>query len=446
MPLDFNPVLMSRFQDQVALVSESRVGWFEGCLVGLNERMDEIENADMQVSASDDFWSFEPDSFLAYLRPYKVKNGILQIPVRGVLLNNFPYAYGSWATGYEYIREAIKRGLDDSEVMGIVLVIDSGGGMVSGNWDLVDFISEGRDTKPIRAIAAEHAYSAAYNIAAATSHITVARTGGVGSIGVVIVHMEMSKLLDERGITVNIIRSKPGKMEGNSFEALSEDARKRFQEGVDESHKEFVAMVAKNRGLSEEAVDATNALTFRASQAIDNGLADQIGNFDDAITAFVASFNHKEDESMANVSEAKHTDEQLSTAVSDATKAAKAEGVSEGASAERTRITSILGSPEAKTRPAGALMMVNLGIAADAAVAELAKLPEEKPAAQTPATPEPAAGAGAPEGMLKSAMAGEGAHGVQPDGSDGEKQKKSQADEDRELIAAYGLSGFKGKE
>lgn len=408
MPLDLNPVLMSRFQDQLALIDEGRTGWFEGCLAGLNERMPTIEKASNEISADDDFW-FEDGDWRAFLRPYKVKDGILHVPVRGVLLNNFPYAYGDWATGYEYIWEAVKRGVDDSNVNGIALVIDSGGGMVSGNWDLVDRIYSARSAKPIHAFASEHAYSAAYNIAAAAARVTVARTGGVGSIGVVVVHMEMSKMLEQWGVTTTIIRSKPGKMEGNGYEALSDGARQRIQERVDEFHAQFVAMVARNRAMSEEAVDATNAMTFMANQAIDNGLADEVGNFDDAITAFVASFNPQEDEPMANENKAVFTQEAHDAALASATEAAKAEGVIEGAAAERTRITAILGSDEAKNRPAAALMMVELGIAADQAAVQLAKLPQEKtaPAATT-------RGAGAPAGMLKAAMETEGKHGVLP--------------------------------
>jgi len=435
MQRNLNPVLMSHFQDQVALIDEGRVGWFEGCLAGLNERMGAIEK--MSAEASNSFW-FEDGDYRAAYRPYTVVNGILRVPVRGVLLNNFPWQYAGWATGYEYIWEAVKRGLDDRDVKGIALVIDSGGGMVSGNWDLVDRIFESRGRKPIWAIAAEHAYSAAYNIAAAAENVIVARTGGVGSIGVVVVHMEMSKMLDEWGITTTIIRSKPTKMEGNPYEPLSTGAQKRFQSQVDDLHKQFVAMVARNRGLTVEEVDATDALTFMSHQAVEKGLADEIGNLDDSLSAFEAKINFSEgDDQMANENKAVETitKEAHEAALADAAKVAKAEGVTEGADAERARITGILGSDEAKTRPAAALLMVNLGVDAEQAKAELAKLPEEK--AETQGT----TAVGAPEGMLKAAMAAEGKHGVIAD-ADADKQQ-SQADQDLALIHSFGLSGFK---
>jgi hypothetical protein len=44
-------------------------------------------------------------------RPYVVRDGVLRIPVKGVLLHDFPFAFGSWATGYTYIARALDRGL-----------------------------------------------------------------------------------------------------------------------------------------------------------------------------------------------------------------------------------------------------------------------------------------------------------------------------------------------
>lgn len=390
-----NP-FMARFQNQPALLEEGRAEWLQSCMTQVMEKAGELEKMD----ADDRFW-FEADDYRSYFRPYRVKDGILHIPVKGVLLNNFPYALGDWATGYEYIWQAAKRGSEDSNVKGIALVIDSGGGMVAGNFDLNDRLYSLRGSKPINAYANEHAYSAAYSIASCADTITVARTGGVGSIGVVVVHMEMSKMLEDFGITTTIIRSKPGKMEGNGYEKLSEGAQARIQERVDEFHNQFVALVARNRAMSVEAVDETGALTFMANQAIDNGLADDIGNFDDAITAFAATFNSEGDEEMADFTQAQH-EEALATAVAAATTTAKAEGVTEGAVAERARINAIVGSEEGKKRPMAALEMALdedlMSLKPDAFTKMLAKMPEE--------TGDAGNGAGAPAGLLKAAMKG----------------------------------------
>lgn len=398
MPTKISPIL-AQFNEQPALLEEGRGAWLQACLGKVEEHTGEIQK--LQASASDDEFWFDDDDYRSYYRPYRVKDGILHVPVKGVLLNNFPYALGDWATGYEYILAAVRRGVEDGNVKGIALVVDSGGGLVSGNYDTNDKLYALRGRKPIRAYAAEHAYSAAYSIASVADSITVARTGGVGSIGVVVVHMEFSKLLEQAGITTTIIRSKPGKMEGNPYEGLSEEAQQRIQARVDEFDKQFAAIVARNRGMSEEAVHATGALTFMPKQALENGLADEIGNFDDAITAFVASFKEG-NEQMADFTKAQ-LDEAVATAAATASETAKAEGIKEGAAAERTRISTILDSEAASVRPSAARLMVNLGVSAEQAEVELAKLPEEKPAAKVEEVKNPG---GAPKGMLKAAMAG----------------------------------------
>ncbi|RWP69581.1 S49 family peptidase [Mesorhizobium sp.] len=412
-----NPIL-ARFQDQPALIDEGHSAWLEGCLTAVAERLGEIEKA----GDSDGFW-FSEDDYRSRYRPYVVKNGILHVPVKGVLLNDFPYTIGGYATGYEYIWQAIKRGLDDSMVKGIALIVNSGGGMVAGNFDLVDRIYAARGIKPIRAFAAEHAYSAAYNIFAATDHGTVARTGGVGSIGVVVTHFEYSKMFDEAGIAINIIRSKPGKMEGNPYEKLSEGARERIQERVDEFHKQFVAMVARNRSMDVKAVDATGAHTFMAQQAIENGLADEVGALDDAITAFEATFSEG-DEQMAEITQA-----ELDTAVAAALVTGKeqgkaegkAEGIKEGAAGERARVVAILGHDNAKERPKAALAAaLDTDMSAEQASKFLGNLNAEV---------APVSDVGAPKGMLKAAMRGsENPEVGASDTDDGKSSEMSRAE------------------
>jgi len=403
-----NPIL-ARFQDQPAFIEESYSGWLEGCLAAVAARLGEIEMG----GASEDFWGSDD----RWYRPYIVRNGVLHVPVKGVLLNDFPYAFGNWATGYEYIWRAVKRGLDDGAVKGIALVIDSGGGMVAGNFDLVDRIFASRGKKPIHAFAAEHAYSAAYNIASSAQRVTVARTGGVGSIGVVVTHFEYSQMLEDAGIRINIIRSKPGKMEGNPYEALSDGARERIQERVDEFHGQFVAMVARNRGMSVKAVDDTGALTFMAQKAIGNGLADEIGSLDDAITAFEATFSEGEDQ-MADITQA-----DIDAAVSTAVAAAKPEHVKEGSTAAVARINAIIGCENAKDRPTAALSAaLDTEMTVEQANTFLGKLAAEvKPAAQQP-------GAGVPKELFTAAME-RGNPGIDAEGAEVGDKEMSRVEE-----------------
>ena len=79
--------------------------------------------------------------------------------------------------------------------------------------------------------------------------------------------------------------------------------------------------------------------------------------------------------------------------------------MNEGATAERARINTILGSDAAKARPKAAMSVaLKTGMDAESAEAFLADLPEEKAEAAAPAAAP--VGAGAPKGMFEAAMAG----------------------------------------
>lgn len=277
---------LSRFADgEPALVAPHLRDRVESSLLAISE---------MSLASGDigpGFWT-ELGAASRSLRPYLVDDaGVLHLPIRGVLLNGFPYQVGAYATGYEYIAEALDRGLSDQSVKGIALEIDSPGGMVAGNFDLVDDIHAARGAKPIRAFAAESAYSAAYSIASAADRIVVTRTGGVGSIGIVTSHLDASKAMDLAGFKMTFIYAGKHKVEGNQFQPLSDDAKGRIQARIDDLHGMFVETVARNRGISAAAVRATEALTYSAAEAIQLGLADEIGSLDKARADFASDLN-----------------------------------------------------------------------------------------------------------------------------------------------------------
>lgn len=438
-----NPIL-AIFNNEPALIEPSMQAVFESCVQKTSDFIATMESKGVQVTAaagSEGFWFPEDDWRQAY-RPYKVANGILSIPVEGVLLNKFPWAIG-WATGYEYIQQAMLRGMADDQVKGIALIIDSPGGMVSGNFDLVDRMYAMRGTKPIKAFASDAAYSAAYSIASAADRISVSRSGGVGSIGVVTTHVDVSAALDAAGIKVTFIFAGKHKVDGNAYEPLPADVRKKIQGRIDALYSDFVTIVARNRDMDEKAVRATEAETFMASEAIKNGLADEAGAFEDAFAAFTANVNsNEEDSAMADNPKAQITEEALAAAETAAKAAGYAEGETAGHAAAMTRINAIIGSDEGKKRPTAALnAALKTKMSADEAAAFLATLPEEgKPEAKP-------TGAGAPTGMFTESMdktknPGVGAAG----GDDDEDDEQAKVAARSALIRSAGLPGFKSKE
>lgn len=376
-----------------SLLSGENPSWVETCLAALDKLPAEHAAAmstgsvqagqsDVYIDNDDGFWP-SADSWLAYYRPYVVKEGILHVPVKGVLVNGLPYALGEWATGYPYIRRALSRGLADPAVRGIALVLNTPGGDVSGNFELVDRIYEARSQKPIQSFAVDHAYSAGYSIGSAGSKITMVRTGGVGSIGVVTWHMDVSKRLEELGVKMTPIFAGQHKVDGNPYQALPDAVKDRIQERINSIYAIFVSTVARNRGLSEEAVRETEALTYGAEEAVKLGLADAVGSFDDAVAAFASELS---DQPGGYTMSTNADDNAAVTAAADA---ARSEGLKEGASAERARIKGIICSDQAKTRVSASVnIALNTNLSTEEALSLLDTLPEDKveaPAAETTA-------------------------------------------------------------
>lgn len=328
------------------------------------------------VKMADDFWP-EADSWLASYRPYNVKDGVLVIPVQGMLLSGFPYAC-DWATGYEYIAKAYERGLEDYNVRGIAFDINSPGGEVQGNFDLVDSLYISRGKKPTLAMANPHAYSAAYNIASAADKINVDRIGGVGSIGVVTSHVNYSKYLEKQGIEITFIFAGDHKVDGNPYQALPDAVKARIQSRIDTLYTIFVDSVAKNRGMDEKAVRATEALTYTAADAIEIGLADTTGPANAALATFVAAVNNTNGvRTMTTQTNAAAPETPAAITTADVDKA-KAEANAAGAKAAKDRINAISALEEAKDRPAAAhSLAMNTDISVDAAKVALAAMPKE---------------------------------------------------------------------
>lgn len=418
------------------LLAGENPSWVESCLSAL-DKLPADHAAAMRASAmsaehaaldnDDDFWP-SADSWLSSYRPYVVKDGILQIPVKGVLVNNMPYALGDWATGYPYIRRALARGLADGNVRGIALVCNTPGGDVSGNFDLVDIIYDARGQKPIRAFATDFAYSAGYSIASAAAKITMVRTGGVGSIGVVTWHADYSKMLSDNGIKMTPIFAGAHKVDGNPYEALPAAVKDRIQERINSIYAIFVTAVARNRGLSEDAVRETEALTFGAEEAVKLGLADAVGSFDDAVAAFASELSDQ----TGGYTMSTNTDENAA-AVSAAAEAAKTEGLKEGASAERARIKGIICSDQAKTRVAASVnIALNTDLNVEQALSLLDNLPADK--ADEPA-PAPAATAKTP---FETAMEQDNPNLGTGAASGGDGKEKSAADQ---IMADFAAAG-----
>lgn len=174
----------------------------------------------------------------------------------------------------------------DPDVTAIVIDVDSPGGAV----DLVPetaakIRSARREDRPIIAVANTLAASAAYWVASAADELVVTPSGEVGSIGVYMMHEDLSRALEAEGVAVTFISEGPRKVEANPFEPLTAEARIALQANVRHYYDMFVRDVAKHRGVpvamvradpekSEEHFGGGRVLT--AEEAVRRGMADRV--------------------------------------------------------------------------------------------------------------------------------------------------------------------------
>ncbi|MBX3516030.1 MAG: S49 family peptidase [Rhodospirillales bacterium] len=238
-------------------------------------------------------------SWLQAARPrdYAVsEGGIAVVPVLGPLVSR-----GDWlttllgASEYGAVADALAAAADDPAVRGIVLEVDSPGGEVGGLFDLVETIGsiKAQSAKPLWAVASEAALSAAYAIASVADRLYATRTGEVGSVGVVAVHLDESGADAMAGLKWTLIHAGARKTDGNPHEPLSPRATADIQSDVDALYDQLVALVAGNRGLGADTVRATEAAIYRGEKAVKAGLADRVGTVPQAIADLEAAMEAK---------------------------------------------------------------------------------------------------------------------------------------------------------
>jgi|ERR1700733_4135959 len=167
-----------------------------------------------------------------------------QVGIFGVLAQNETFA----DTDYAAIRKHVKQLQADPSAKTIDLVIDSPGGSVLGLPETADVIHAANKVKPVRAFITGIAASAAYWLASQASTITVTPSGEVGSVGVLDLHADISKMLEDQGVKLTAVTAGPYKTERAPFAPLSDDAKAHMQTGVNAWYADFLSAVRRGRG------------------------------------------------------------------------------------------------------------------------------------------------------------------------------------------------------
>ena len=183
----------------------------------------------------------------------------------------------------ENVVAAMRAALEDTGSQGLILLINSPGGSPVQAGIINDEIVrlKALHKKPIYAVVEESCASAAYYIAAATDKIYVDKASIVGSIGVLMDGFGFTGLMDKLGVERRLMTAGENKGFLDPFSPQTDAQRKHAQTMLNHIHGQFIAVVKKGRGdRLKETPDMFSGLFWTGQQAVELGLADELGSLD----------------------------------------------------------------------------------------------------------------------------------------------------------------------
>jgi protease-4 len=175
----------------------------------------------------------------------------------------------------------------DSAVQGVLLVIDSPGGGVTASDVLFNHIMRFRDETgiPIVTLMGQVAASGAYYVAAASDEIVAYPTTITGSIGVILYGFNVSGLMEKYGVEYVAVKSSAHKDSLSPFKPVDNTEVEWMQGVVDRMLERFIDAIDYGReNLSRDEIERlADGRIYLAPDALELGLIDGVGYFDDAV-------------------------------------------------------------------------------------------------------------------------------------------------------------------
>jgi signal peptide peptidase SppA len=216
----------------------------------------------------------------------RIEGSVAVIELKGSLIEGragFGRYFGMM--GYLDLADMLVGAVMNPRVTSILLDVNSGGGQVAGVMDAGEMLSRVSSVKPVVTYTGGTMASAAMWVGAASGTVLASQTAEVGSLGVIMVHMERSKQLEDAGVKATIIRSGKFKSLANPYEPLTAAAEEQLQAKADQLYDLFLGNMAEYRKLSTTRADSQfgQGRTFIGAKAMEVGLVDQITNYEGAL-------------------------------------------------------------------------------------------------------------------------------------------------------------------
>lgn len=197
----------------------------------------------------------------------------------------------SGLVSYEGVRNQLLAAAADVRIHNVLLDVSTPGGSAIGAFETAALIREVNKEKPVIALANGMMTSAGYALGSAARHLITIPSGVTGSIGVIWVHLDFSKMLEMEGVKPTIITEPADgeKSDANPYEPLAAEAEARIRDDARQLYEQFLASVALDKRLTAAAARKTKAGIFIGKAAVEAKLADDVGTYEEVLAEMVSA-------------------------------------------------------------------------------------------------------------------------------------------------------------
>lgn len=176
------------------------------------------------------------------------------------------------------LRSLVRDARDDSSIERVVYVWDCPGSTVQGAFETLEEFKALASEKHVISLCTGLMCSGAYLLGSSADEIySTSRTNEVGSIGVLSLHVDQSRMDEARGLKFTYLTAGRYKAAGNEHEPLSEDIKNELMKNINYSYDLFKETVKENRNLTDDELNAVvEGRVFKAGLAVENKLIDGI--------------------------------------------------------------------------------------------------------------------------------------------------------------------------
>ncbi|MDD1553138.1 hypothetical protein FO615_06045 [Riemerella anatipestifer] len=195
--------------------------------------------------------------------------------------------YSSWSyLGTQFYGKLLKSLDANPNISGIVLNIDSGGGMVSGTAELTNIIKNLK--KPTISYTSGYQCSAAQDIASGCDyHMASPYADLIGSIGTMLSYQDFSAMFEKWGAKIYDLYAPQSTEKNQEIRELMKGNEALYSERLKQLTDDFISRIKSNYG--EKLKDDNHVFkgkTYTPQEALKIGLIDELGTLEDALIKF----------------------------------------------------------------------------------------------------------------------------------------------------------------